>query len=161
MTDPNLPDAPLSSWATGLMGRCPRCGRGAMFAGVLKVADRCNACGLDLRGHDAGDRVLQEFSALILKHIRTGDKFARWGGEEFVLLCFQTEQRGLVTLAEKLRTVVANHVFEDDTEPLMVTASIGVAWVKPDESFDSAFKRADLALYEAKSTTRNRVVIAE
>ena len=55
MTDPNLPCAPLSSWATGLMGRCPRCGRGAMFAGVLKVADRCTACGLDLRGHDAGD----------------------------------------------------------------------------------------------------------
>ena len=115
----------------------------------------------DTRGHDVGDRVLQEFSTLILNHIRTGDKFARWGGEEFVLLCFQAEQRGLVTLAEKLRSVVANHVFENNTEPLMVTASIGVAWVKPNESFESAFKRADIALYEAKATTRNRVVIAE
>jgi uncharacterized protein (DUF983 family) len=55
MTDPHPLDAPLRTWATGLAGRCPRCGRGALFAGVLKVADRCTACDLDLRGHDAGD----------------------------------------------------------------------------------------------------------
>jgi uncharacterized protein (DUF983 family) len=55
MADPHPLDTPLSSLATGFAGRCPRCRRGAMFSGVLKVADRCNACGLDLRGHDAGD----------------------------------------------------------------------------------------------------------
>jgi diguanylate cyclase (GGDEF)-like protein len=115
----------------------------------------------DTRGHDVGDRVLREFSALIAKHIRADDKFARWGGEEFVVLTFQADQRGLITFAEKLRTVVVNHVFEKDAEPLTVTTSIGVAWVKPDESFESVFKRADLALYEAKATTRNRVVVAE
>ena len=115
----------------------------------------------DTRGHDAGDRVLQEFSALIRSHIRAEDKFARWGGEEFVLLTFHAEQRGLEILAEKLRTAVMQYVFEKDTEPLTVTVSIGVTWVKSDESFKSIFKRADLALYEAKKTTRNRVVMAE
>ncbi len=41
--------------AAGLRGRCPRCHRGRLFSGFLKVADRCPACGLDLSGHDAGD----------------------------------------------------------------------------------------------------------
>lgn len=115
----------------------------------------------DNRGHDAGDRVLKEFSALIAQHIRAGDKFARWGGEEFVLLCLQVELRGLVNFAEKLRTVVVNHVFDKAVEPLTITISIGVASVKPNETFDEAFKRADLALYDAKKASRNRVVVAE
>lgn len=115
----------------------------------------------DTRGHDAGDRVLKEFSALIRSHIRVEDKFARWGGEEFLLLCVQSEQRGLEALAEKLRTAVMQHVFDKDTEPLSVTVSIGVVLANSDESFESVFKRADLALYEAKKTTRNRVVMAE
>ena len=115
----------------------------------------------DTRGHDAGDRVLKEFAALVERHIRAGDKLARWGGEEFVLICFQFEMQGLVTLAEKLRMAVVNYVFEKGADPLSVTASIGVACVKPNESFESVFKRADLALYEAKTTSRNRVVIAD
>jgi uncharacterized protein (DUF983 family) len=45
--------APL--WQAALLGRCPRCGRGALFRGVLDIRDTCEACGLDLRGHDAGD----------------------------------------------------------------------------------------------------------
>lgn len=115
----------------------------------------------DTRGHDSGDKVLREFAGLIANHIRAEDKFARWGGEEFVLLCFHVDQRGLLTLAEKLRNVVVQHVFEKDTSPLTLTVSIGVACVKPEEDFESAFKRADIALYEAKATTRNRVVVAE
>ncbi|QQS14083.1 MAG: DUF983 domain-containing protein [Rhodospirillales bacterium] len=45
----------LSPFATGLAGRCPRCGRGALFTALLTVRERCAECGLDLRGHDAGD----------------------------------------------------------------------------------------------------------
>ena len=46
---------PLSPVATGIAGRCPRCGQGRMFAGFLTVAERCDVCGLDLTRHDAGD----------------------------------------------------------------------------------------------------------
>lgn len=46
---------PQSSLSTGLAGRCPRCGRGALFEGLLKIRQACAECGLDLRGHDAGD----------------------------------------------------------------------------------------------------------
>jgi len=46
---------PLSPFSTGLVGRCPRCGKGRLFDGLLKIRDACADCGLDLRGHDAGD----------------------------------------------------------------------------------------------------------
>ena len=114
----------------------------------------------DVRGHDAGDRILKDFAGLIIRSVRSGDSFARWGGEEFVLLCADISYDGLVALAEKLRAVVAAHVFEKDNLPTSLTVSIGVAYAVPGDTFDSLFKRADTALYEAKSEGRNQVAIA-
>lgn len=114
----------------------------------------------DRRGHDVGDRVLQEISELIVKNTRTSDKLGRWGGEEFILICPNTSVGFAVALAEKLRLVIFDGVFEADN-PIAVTASFGVAAVLPNEPFASAFKRADNALYNAKSLGRNCVMVAE
>lgn len=54
MTGAAQPSTP-SMFATGIRGRCPRCGRGSLFAGFLKIADHCSECGLSFAGHDAGD----------------------------------------------------------------------------------------------------------
>lgn len=115
----------------------------------------------DIHGHDAGDRVLKEFTNLITHTIRVGDNVARWGGEEFVLLCPHANREGLAALAEKLRKAIADHQFERNYTPLKLTTSIGVACASSEDSFEKVFKRADLALYEAKHNGRNRVVFAD
>jgi diguanylate cyclase (GGDEF)-like protein len=114
----------------------------------------------DRRGHDAGDRVLQKISELILNNTRASDKFGRWGGEEFMLISTNTSVAMAAALAEKLRLVIFNTAFEEDS-PVSVTASFGVAAILPGEDFKAAFKRADEALYKAKALGRNCVVIAE
>ncbi len=114
----------------------------------------------DRRGHDIGDRVLQQISAAILKSTRSTDKLGRWGGEEFILICPNTSVGMAMALAEKLRIVIFDTVFEPEN-PIAVTASFGVAAVLPNEPFSNAFKRADEALYNAKSLGRNCVIVAE
>jgi diguanylate cyclase (GGDEF)-like protein len=112
----------------------------------------------DERGHDAGDRILKEFAAVISNTIRAGDSFARWGGEEFVLLCSDISRDAMVGLAEKLRGVIAAHEFESGSSPLQLSMSVGVAYAVPGDNLDKLFKRADVALYEAKAQGRNRIV---
>ncbi len=110
----------------------------------------------DAYGHAAGDRILQEFAALISGAIRDGDLFARWGGEEFILLIENGTAQSLRSTAEKLRQQVANHRFLGDLS-LQVTVSIGLAHTEGDDGFNALFKRADTALYRAKQR-RNTVV---
>ena len=112
----------------------------------------------DKRGHDAGDRILQGVAKLIVQSTRQTDVFARWGGEEFILICPQTSHERLVALAEKIRSKIHEHTFETTQNPLRISVSIGAATAQGDETFESLFKRADLALYEAKNNGRNCVV---
>lgn len=114
----------------------------------------------DRRGHDTGDRVLQKISDLILNSTRITDKLGRWGGEEFILICPNTSVGLAMALAEKLRLIIFDTVFEPDN-PIAVTSSFGVAAISPNEPFADAFKRADNALYQAKNLGRNCVVVAE
>lgn len=114
----------------------------------------------DRRGHDAGDRVLQKISEIILKSTRSSDKLGRWGGEEFILICPNTSVGMAIALAEKLRIIIFNTVFEPEN-PMTITASFGVAAVLADEPFAAAFKRADEALYNAKALGRNCVIVSE
>ena len=109
----------------------------------------------DAYGHHTGDVILQEFAGLIRAEIRAVDIFARWGGEEFVLLVKDTSGAALKGMAEKLRLRVAAHRFSLPKEQTL-TVSIGIAIAETDESLDSLFKRADFALYKAK-VTRNSV----
>ncbi len=110
----------------------------------------------DTHGHQAGDTVLRELVALIQQKIRTADQLFRWGGEEFVVLAVSTGHRDAETLAEHLRGRIASHKFTG-VGPL--TVSIGVAERSGDESADAWFKRLDTALFNAKNSGRNRIVI--
>lgn len=108
----------------------------------------------DTYGHLAGDEVLKTMAALITKSIRTIDIFARWGGEEFVILTPETGIRAAADLAERLRTKIEEHNFGEAGK---ITSSFGVVSLKGNDLSDSFIKRADDTLYVAKKNGRNRV----
>lgn len=110
----------------------------------------------DSRGHDVGDRILKDLANLLVANIREDDIFARWGGEEFLLVTRRASEESLMQLADKLRSVVADHTFEAVLD-LRVTVSIGVSKVRKGDTFSATVKRADTALYKAK-ITRNSVI---
>jgi diguanylate cyclase (GGDEF)-like protein len=114
----------------------------------------------DRRGHDTGDRVLQMIGEIVQTRIRKSDYLGRWGGEEFIVILPNTRKEFSLALAEKLRLIIYDTVFEPDN-PLSVTASFGVAQQEPGEDFASAFKRVDMALYCAKNQGRNCCVMAK
>jgi len=109
-------------------------------------------------GHATGDLVLSRIAALMQENIRPTDLFARWGGEEFVLLCRNTSLQSATLIAEKLRQLVADQSFGLAGS---VQASFGVATLGSNESLEEIFVRADTALYEAKHQGRNRVIASQ
>lgn len=109
----------------------------------------------DEHGHDVGDAVLVEVASRIRAQIRKVDVFARYGGEEFVVLAASTTAADASKLAEKFRHLLANTHFERVGQ---VTASFGVSQYQPGEELHRLLKRADEALYHAKSKGRNLVV---
>jgi diguanylate cyclase (GGDEF)-like protein len=111
----------------------------------------------DKYGHDVGDLVLSNLSNIVQQHTRTQDLFARWGGEEFVLVCRDTDIDSARAIADKLRELIANQTLHKN---IKITASFGVATLKTYENLEQLFKAADTALYEAKSSGRNRVATA-
>lgn len=108
----------------------------------------------DTHGHDAGDYVLVEVVKIVQGMIRDTDLFARWGGEEFILLLPNTEDEDAFCLAERIRTAVDDFEFETVGS---ISASFGVTEYSPSESEDECTKRLDEALYRAKDLGRNRV----
>jgi diguanylate cyclase (GGDEF)-like protein len=114
----------------------------------------------DTYGHQAGDRVLEQFAGIITAAVREVDRAGRYGGEEFMLLLPGTVPDAAVTFAERVRKAVAEHTFTFDGGTLQRTASFGVAgWPFPQiGDCDALVKAADDALYVAKETGRNRVV---
>jgi diguanylate cyclase (GGDEF)-like protein len=111
----------------------------------------------DQYGHDVGDLVLNQVAKVISQNIRQTDIFGRWGGEEFILICPQIPEERLRSLADKLRESIEQHVFDAQGQPLRVTVSVGATTVDAKESFETVFKRADIALYKAKNNGRNQV----
>lgn len=111
----------------------------------------------DEYGHDVGDTVLKEFAHLLTSHVRESDFVARFGGEEFMILCPNTSAEQASILAEKLRNNIANFPFERVGHK---TASFGVAEYQQDLSAKQLFVLADQALYQAKKGGRNQVKIA-
>ncbi|SFL79373.1 GGDEF domain-containing protein [Pseudomonas sp. NFACC46-3] len=111
----------------------------------------------DNYGHLAGDRVLKLIASVLRKRLRSGDFIARFGGEEFVLLVPNTSLAAGAKLAEALRLAIEGCPFHFKGEPVTVTVSIGLTAFKPGEHSDLVLKRADQALYRAKSSGRNHV----
>ena len=110
----------------------------------------------DTYGHQVGDKVLKEFVNLVKKQIRKEDIFARWGGEEFLLLMRNTTPQEVQHRIESIREQIDEYIF-DVVEH--ITCSFGIACSKEDDDMDSLLYRADKALYEAKASGKNKVVI--
>jgi diguanylate cyclase (GGDEF)-like protein len=113
----------------------------------------------DIEGHPAGDRVLREFAQRVSRVVRTDDIVGRWGGEEFVVIAPQTDADGALTLAERIRSVVADQPFDLGDHTIPITVSIGCS-VGTDNA-DDLIDRADTALYRSKTEGRNRVTLGE
>jgi len=107
-------------------------------------------------GHTNGDIVLVELVTLIKKHSRSMDALYRYGGEEFILLPLNINLAEAKRVAEKLCALIAESTFVDD---IAVTVSIGVAKYRADETAEAWISRADAALYLAKDSGRNCVVV--
>ena len=111
----------------------------------------------DTHGHSVGDDVLRSFAKAVQKEIRASDKLVRWGGEEFLIVCPCTGADEAQGLADKLRHSINSHAWPCG---LRLTASFGVTSLHTGEDFGDAIKRADGALYQAKSNGRNCVQMA-
>lgn len=112
----------------------------------------------DSFGHQGGDVVLIEFSALIMDRIRKTDLLGRYGGEEFVIIMPSTPLESAAEIANRLRKAVSAFIF---TRARRITCSIGVAEYQPGESTVTFFQRADEALYSAKRQGRNMVIASQ
>ena len=112
----------------------------------------------DHHGHAAGDLVLEAMARILRQQTRDADVLARWGGEEFVILCRHAGLARCLATAGKVREAIAAHVFSGVGQ---VTASFGVAACRKDDSVASLMARADAALYRAKAGGRNRVEVGD
>jgi diguanylate cyclase (GGDEF)-like protein len=108
----------------------------------------------DSYGHPAGDRVLAAVASILRSGARSIDSVGRWGGEEFMVICPQTELEGARALAEMLRLRIAAAEFPEVGRK---TCSFGVAALAPDETLPGLVVRTDAALYRAKQGGRNAV----
>lgn len=113
----------------------------------------------DEHGHPVGDCVLQSVAAALTNAVRASDLVYRYGGEEFVVLLTNTAAKDAQMVAERIREAVAESDYECEGHAIQSTISIGVAALKPRETGESLFERADDALYEAKHSGRNRVCL--
>jgi two-component system, cell cycle response regulator len=115
----------------------------------------------DTHGHPAGDFVLAELSQMMAELLRTEDVLARFGGEEFTILCRGSDQNGAQIVAERLRRSVEERKFTFGGKEIPVTISLGIAAVPESNVSDHAafLAAADKALYEAKRSGRNRVCL--
>jgi polar amino acid transport system substrate-binding protein len=107
-------------------------------------------------GHIRGDSILKEFSKILSDNIRKTDFVGRWGGEEFIVVCPQTNKEQTRRLAEKLRTLIENYDFKKNTR---ITSSFGIYQYQEGDSLKTCIKHVDDALYEAKNSNRNCVRI--
>jgi diguanylate cyclase (GGDEF)-like protein len=115
----------------------------------------------DTHGHDVGDLVIKGLGEVLMRQKRATDIVARFGGEEFVVLCEQTDEAGAMLLAERIREDFAKTIFHVPAGPTRVTCSVGVAtFPEAGRAWEPLFKAADDALYVSKRGGRNRSTAA-
>jgi two-component system cell cycle response regulator len=114
----------------------------------------------DTHGHDVGDLVIKGFADVLKRVKRDTDAVGRFGGEEFVVVSEETDERGATQLAERIRSELAATVFPTELGPLSVTCSVGVApFPAAGQTWEALFKATDDALYASKRGGRNRVTV--
>jgi diguanylate cyclase len=133
--------------------------QGAAVSVLAWDIDRFKAIN-DAYGHRAGDKVLRVIGQHLAAHVRGTDFVARYGGEEFVMILVGTGADSAVIAADKIRTGISAIGFHFRNKPVTVTASCGITTFHADDTADSAFDRADRALYRAKDSGRNCCVVA-
>lgn len=122
---------------------------------VLMIADIDHFKSInDTYGHNVGDSVLKEFGSILLASVRETDKVARWGGEEFVFLLYNTDLENSFEVANNLLISVREHPIEHVGH---LTCSMGLTLLHHQDSPEIAMERADKALYHAKSNGRDQV----
>jgi len=108
----------------------------------------------DTYGHLIGDKVIVDTINIIKGSIRLTDVFARWGGDEFVLLLTNTNKQQAIELTERLRRLISKNVFEKVGK---VTCSFGLGMFKENDNADTLINRCDQLLYKAKKEGKNRL----
>ncbi|MEA1915338.1 MAG: diguanylate cyclase [Campylobacterota bacterium] len=114
----------------------------------------------DTYGHDIGDEAIKIIANTLLENTRDSDFVIRYGGEEFIVLLYNCDQEYVSQISEKIRIAFSQRKINAGTHTFSKTISIGAS-IFPDtsDSFWKCIKYADMALYEAKSTGRNKVVV--
>jgi len=108
----------------------------------------------DVYGHDVGDYVLTEITSIVEKEIRNADVPIRWGGEEFIIICPNTDLVNASILAERCRSSIERFVFKND---IKITASFGVIELIKNEEFKKQIIRVDNFLYKSKKSGKNQI----
>ena len=123
----------------------------------------------DSYGHDVGDMVLRNVAELLRAQLRSIDVVARYGGEEFAILLGQSGRKKAIEIAERIRSIIADTIFEEGKDQVSITVSVGVATISFENPQHEDIKtigrkllqRADKALYQAKQKGRDRVIFLE
>ena len=115
----------------------------------------------DTYGHQAGDSALKHLVKIVKETLRSMDVIARFGGEEFLILLPETTAEAAAQTMTRLQRELTKHFFLHDNEKVLITFSAGVALRLPNEAQAPLVARADKAMYLAKQTGKNRVIVAE
>ena len=115
----------------------------------------------DNYGHLGGDQVLREVAQRVQRSIRSYDLFARYGGEEFIFFLSDISRENVISLVERIRKTISEEPVAFHDRKISVTSSFGIAFAAPENNLEKATQHADAALYQAKTTGRNRVVFFE
>ena len=112
----------------------------------------------DTFGHTAGDKTLQVIAKTLQSTISKGTFAARYGGEEFVLIYKNIEQEALEAELNNVRTKIARLPFKFKNKKVSITVSVGATHIRHDDNVFISFERADKAMYQAKTTGKNKVI---
>lgn len=110
-------------------------------------------------GHLVGDKILKIVSFEIKKNVRSSDILGRWGGEEIVLFLIDTDKNQALKIANKIRKKIENKKIKIHNQYINITISGGVSDFLKYKDFKKVFKKADTALYKAKKSGKNKIVI--
>jgi two-component system cell cycle response regulator len=149
----------IEAWATRQLSGAAR--YGFSFLVVMADLDHFKAVN-DTHGHESGDAVLKKFAEILKANSRSSDICGRIGGEEFLFILTHTTQENARVVIERIRAALEATKFNFGGRSLTVTASFGLAGFEGTKApdFSRLVSQADLALYSAKRTGRNRIEIA-
>lgn len=111
----------------------------------------------DNYGHNIGDDILKMVAKVFNNSCRDNDIIGRWGGEEFIGVFENIDEKKIIEIADRIRMLIENSEIEIDNKKIKVTISIGISLIKDDETIESLIKRADDGVYLAKKNGRNKV----